>query len=230
MAITIEDFFRFGSKYPRLLGALFEVTDAVDAVALRALIARHVDDDAPSGETIEEQLLAYGILERAPYADTAFELRPEVRDLLAWILKRQELATADVIRGYLGQLSELMKELQAALDKTDWPGVLHPLDDLDRTLEKIRAHAQGNFESIATQVQELQSERKEMTPQQRFEIINRIWNRTLVPLRDLIDDRGQIEQRFDRLNRTLVDVGGGEFAPKAVQRRASHTRARLARA
>jgi hypothetical protein len=40
MAITIEDFFRFGSNYPRLLGALFEVDEAIDVVGLRALIGR----------------------------------------------------------------------------------------------------------------------------------------------------------------------------------------------
>lgn len=229
MAITIQDFFRFGNSYPQLLAALFDETDALDDIQLRALIGRHVDPGAPSHDTIKAQLLTYGVLEQAPYADSAYELRGEVRDLLGWILKRQELATADVIRGYLGQLARLMKEVRAAMSAPDWPATLQAMKELDRTLEKIRTHARSNFDSIATSVQTLQSERKGMTPRARFQVINRIWEQVLAPLRDLIDDRGSIEQRFDRLTLMLNELAAGEAAPAAVRRHATNTRARLVR-
>lgn len=229
MAVTLKNFFYFGHKYHQLLAALFETGEAADAASLRALIERHIDETAPSMETIEEQLLSYGILEQTPYSDTTFELRAEVRDLLAWIQKRQVLATADVIRGYLNQLRDLTKELQELSDAENYPGVVHPLTDLDRALEKIRAHGLGNYESIATQVQELQSQHGEVPPRERFQMINRIWNRMLRPLRQLIDDRGPIEERFDHLNSLLKELADAPRIPRAIQRRASHSRARLAR-
>lgn len=229
MAITVEDFFKFGSRYSRLLAVLFEMDEAVDRVRLQATIQRHVGERAASVETIEEQLVAYGILEAAPYSDAAFELQVEVRDLIAWLLKRQEVATAEVIRGYLGQLAELISELDIALRDEDWADLLGPLGELERTLEKIRAHAQGNFNSIATRVQDLQGARKQMTARERFKVINRIWEKMLVPLRHLIDDRGQIEARFDRLSRILIELTSADMAPEGIRRRASYSRARLAR-
>ena len=230
MAITVHDFFRFGSNYSSLLSALFDRNAPVDRVELRSLINRHVDDDAPTPETIEAQLLEFGFLDRAPDASTTFELRTEVRELLAYLLKRQEIATAEVIRGYLGELSGLTEEIREAFETAEYGDALPALGDLDRTLEKIRSHGEGNFETITSRVQEIQAARKQLSAREKFEQINRLWHRALVPLRDLMDDRGQIEHRFDHINRVLVDVEADDAVPAGIRRSAASSRARLARA
>lgn len=231
MAITVHDFFRFGSDYSALLSAIFDRDAPVDRVELRSLIQRYVDEDAPTYETIETQLLEFGFLDRTPESDSVYELRTEIRDLLAYLLKRQEIATAEVIRGYLAELATLTNEIRTAFESDEFGDVLPALRDLDRTLEKIRSHARGNFETITSRVQEIQADRKQLSARQKFEQINRLWHRALVPLRDLMDDRGQIEQRAEHINRVLADIEKDDVVvPAGVRRSASSTRSRLARA
>lgn len=229
MAINIRDFFRFGSNYPRLLRALFEESGEIDDIRLLGLIRRYVDDDAPSSQTIQAQLLAYGIMGPSPWAETIYEMGVEVRNLLAWLLKRQDLATAEVIRGYLEQLQGLRRELEETLVEEDWAGLEYPLADLERVLEQLRSYGRGNFESIATQVQDLQGGMAEMEPRERFRVINRIWQRFLVPLREVIDDRGLMTERLDFLDQLLVELCSNEGVPAPLRRRATWARSRLRR-
>lgn len=230
MAVSPEDFFRFAGRYPGLLVALFERSRAIDEVDLRALIERHAPDTAPSVETIYAHLFDFGFLQAAPGADLVFELSGPVRGLLAWLLKRQQLATAEVVMGYVERLGTLTSEIDEALASGRAHAIAQPLEEVDHTLDSIRDMAEANFEAITTQTSELRSRREELRARVRFEIVNRIWEQVLEPLGQLIEVGGALDGRLEELAAVLaraVEHGG---LPRSTRRAMQRTGARLVRA
>ncbi|QDG52114.1 hypothetical protein FIV42_15590 [Persicimonas caeni] len=229
MTVSPEDFFRFASKYPRLLVALFERSRAIDEVDLRALIERHASQAAPSLETIYTQLFDYGFLQEAPGADLIFELSGPVRSLLAWLLKRQQLATAEVVMGYVKRLGQLTAEIDQALDSGRAHALSQPIEEADHTLDSIRDMAEANFEAITTQASNLRSQRDQIRARERFEIVNRVWEQVLVPLGQLIEVGGALDVSLNKLAGVLARAPELSGLPRPTRRALQRTGARLVR-
>lgn len=228
MATAPGTFFRFLSDNTDLVLAVFDRGE-VDEAELAALIDRYQGAHQASADHIRRQIQDLGIVERAAHADAVFELAPAVQDLLRWLTHRQRLASATVLRAYFDEISSIGGELDQAVARGDAGAVALALRDADGLVERVRSLSDGNREAIVTEVQSLRTAGSDVSAVQRFQTVRRMWERYLEPLRQLVDVRGEMEQRLDRLRRGLEEGERRFVANGAIHRGLGRTLARLAR-
>ncbi|MGH7435955.1 MAG: hypothetical protein ACRENE_09800, partial [Polyangiaceae bacterium] len=176
-AVAPQTFLRFAAEYTDLLVAIFERRE-VDETELVSLIGRHRREGDPAVDHIQRQLQDLGCMQRAPHSDSVYELSRPVADMLAWLLKRQQLSSAEILRAYIDELSDVGNEIDRAIHDGDVNGAVLAVDDAERTAERVRSLSDGNRESILTEAQHLRS-LGEATAVQRFQVVRRLWERYL---------------------------------------------------
>lgn len=221
-------FLRFLSDNVKLVTAIFDRGD-VDESELLSLIERFQDPQQASAAHLRMQIEELGIVERAAHADGTFELSPVVQELLRWLMHRQRLSGATVLRGYFDELSVIGSELEVTIAAGDVAAVVLALRDVDGLVERIRALSSGNREAIVTEAQALRSVGSEISAVERVRTVRRLWEHFLEPLRQLVDVRGEMEQRADALRRALEEGERRFAAHGAVYRATGRTLARVAR-
>ncbi len=229
MATNPQSFFRFAGRYYPLLLDLFYRTEGFAEADLRDLIESQRAEGDPLTSTIIEQLISFGIIEPIPDATATFELTAPVRGLLSYLLREHRLTSAKVIQGYLSDLEELRQELDAAARENLGNQAARSLADIAQLIERIRQDSHANREAIIAEVLKLKSNREQRSTRERFEIINRLWNRYLEPLRDLIDVKKAMDASLDDLERGLYKSGQVFALDGALAREFSRSRARLLR-
>lgn len=226
--MTPATFLQFAADRANLLLALFERIE-VDEAELLALIARHRTDASPSIEHLRRQLEEFGIIERSASSETVFELSPQMRELFSWLTRRQRLSSATVLLGYLDDLKAGGEELEQAIKADDANVTTLALKEIDGTIERLRALSTANRESIITETQALRSSGSSLSAVLRFQTVRRLWSRFLHPLRQLVEQKGEMDRRIESL-RSALDAGEERFtAHGVVQRGFARTIARLAR-
>lgn len=228
MAVSPAAFFRFASENIGVVIAVFE-NGATDEATLSALIDRHRVDSQPSSEHIRRQLEDLRILERSAEAESVFEIAPQVGELLSWLTHRQRLSSAAVLRAHLDDLTAVGKELQQAVGTGDASLAALALNDAGGLVERLRALSEANREAMVTEAQNVRSARADSSSVERFQRVRRLWEQFLSPLQQLVDVRGEMEQRLETL-RELLHEGERSFAANVVLQRAlSRIAAALAR-
>lgn len=229
MATDPQAFFRFAAEHYGLLVDLFYRAEGVNDAELLALVQRHRSVADPSPYYVAEQLVKLGILEAAPEATAAFELTPQVRNLLGYLLMEHRLTSAAVLQGYLNDLEHLGRELDSGIAAAAGNAVVRVLTEAGDLLERLRQDSRANREGIIGEVLRTRSNRERRSVRERFETVNRLWSRYLEPLRDLIDVRKAMDHTLEGLDRTLRH-GQQVFAlDGAVSRELARSRSRLMR-
>lgn len=229
MASNPLGFFRFATRYYPLLLDLFYRREGFTEADLRGLITNLSTESDPAPLNVIDQLLSYGIIEPIPDATASFELTAPVHNLLAYLLREHRLTSATEIQSHLTDLGELREELDSASRQNLGNQALRALNDISQTTERIRQGSHSNREAIIGEVIKLKSNRERRSTKERFEIINRLWNRYLEPLRDLIDVKKAMDASLDDLERSLMTNGKTFAIDGALTREFSRCRARLLR-
>ena len=228
MATSPHQLFRFLAENTDLVLVVFERGE-VDEAELLALIERHRSDSSPAATHLRAQFEDLGIIERAAQADAVFEITQPVADLLAWLTRRQRLASATVLRAYLSDIGQSERELGEAILSGEPSAAAVGLRDLDSLVERVRTLSDGNREAVVSEAQGLRAASKGVSAVERFTLVERLWERHLTPLRQLVRVQGEMEHLLDRLRSTL-DQGEDRFITHGpVQRGFSRALARLAR-
>lgn len=226
--MTPATFLQFAADRTTLLLALFERAD-VDEAELLALINKHRTDADPATDHLRRQLEEYGIIERSPIAETSFELTLPLRELFSWLTHKQRLSSATVLRGYLDDLKAEAKDLETAINGSDANMAMLSLKGIDGTIDRLRSLSMANRESTISESQALRSAGYGISSVVRFQTVRRLWERFLEPLRQLVDVKGEMEQRFESL-RAVLDDGERHFITHgAVYRAFARTIARVTR-
>lgn len=229
MATTPQSFFRFADRQYALLVDLFYRSEGLTEADLRDLIEASRTEGDPASATVINQLISFGIIEPIPDATATFELTAPVRSLLSFLLREHRLTSAKVIQGYLTDLEDLRSELEgAALQKLNNQAA-RALSDISQVIERIRQDSHANREAIIAEVLKLKSNRDQRSIRERFEVINRLWSRHLLPLRDLIDVKKAMDASLDEIRRSLITNGKSFKLDAALSREFSRCRARLLR-
>jgi len=229
MAANPQGFFRFAARYYPLLLDLFYRREGFTEADLRHLIVSQCSEDDPAPATIIDQFLSFSLIEPIPDATASFELTAPVRNLLSFLLREHRLTSAKVLQVYLTELGELRDELDHAAQQNMGHQALRALNDISQMIERIRQDSHGNREAIIGEVIRLKSNRERRSTRERFEIINRLWSRYLVPLRDLIDVKKAMDASLDDLERSLITNTQIFALDGALSREFSRCRARLLR-
>jgi hypothetical protein len=191
LATSPNTFFRFLAENSDLVVAIFHQSE-VDEAGVLALLDRHRSDDQPTTEHRRRQIEEFGIIERAAHADAVFELSRPVVDLLEWLTRRQRLSSATVLRAYLDELGSSGLEMDKAVRDGDVSAAVLALKEIDGPVERVRVLSDANRESIVSEAQQLRSAASDVSAVDRFTTMRRLWERYLVPLRQLVNVQGEM--------------------------------------
>lgn len=229
MAANPQSFFRFADRHYALLIDLFYRSTGLTEADLRDVIESARTEGDPGSATVINQLVSLGIIEPVPDATATFELTAPIRALLSYLLREHRLTSAKVIQGYLTDLEDLRSELDSAASGKLNNQAARSLADISQLIERIRQDSHANREAIIMEVLKLKSNRDRRSIRERFEIINRLWERYLEPLRDLIDVKKAMDAGLDDIERSLLTGGRIFHLDGALAREFSRCRARLLR-
>lgn len=198
--INPRDFFRFGFENFSLLKNL-HARKTVNDAELRQLIMRHRTAGSPAVDYIAGQLTSLGFLEVAPHATASREMVPAVSRFLNFLLRQQQLTPIAVIRSYLEALEQMGHDLDRAIGGKEAGNALRILNECSEVIERMRNDSADNLEAIIRQTLAIKSNLERRSVRERYMIINRIRERYLVPLREIIDIKKPMQHSMDQMHR-----------------------------
>ncbi|MCC5958874.1 MAG: hypothetical protein JJU08_06010 [Rhodobacteraceae bacterium] len=202
-----QRFLRFAAdNYPLL-------KDILDAgslgwAQLTALIERRRRATDPELETIRENLLALGFLERQPDGDM-LEMPQPVERFFRYIHREHHLTSAGQIQNYVDEIARIDRELIESLEVDAHQRLSMLAEELVERIELIRHDIGGNKEAITDAVIHFQANREEAPLRDLYTRVIWLWERYLAPVQDLIDTEQVMEQQLNSLDGSLVQAERG---------------------
>lgn len=203
MAIAPQQFFNFTANHFELVISIYHAQNGLSEADLLAIIRRHSSQESVSANHVMERLRTLGIIEPLPDATVLYEMSRPLHAFLTHLFSEQRLVSPEVIKAYLIDLESLGSELDNDIQKQNSTHVMHVLNDLGNTTEKMRQEARANRLGIVNEVVRLKTNDKRLTVRERFETVNRLWERYITPVRDLIDIHKAMDPTLDRIERSL---------------------------
>ena len=229
MAIAPQQFFNFTASHFELVISIYHAQNGLSEAELLSMIRRYIPQESMSANHALERLRTFGIIEPLPDATTLYEMSRPLHTLLTHLFSEQRLVSPEVIKAYLVDLESLGSELDNDIQKQNGAHVVHVLNDLGNTTERMRQEARANRLGIVNETVKLKTNDKRLTVRERFETVNRLWERYIVPVRDLIDIHKAMEPTLDHIERALQH-GAFEFRlDGALYREFSRALARFVR-
>lgn len=211
MAFTPASFFTFAAEHVELLKDVFYRTReqrGVPEAELLGLIRRHAKPAAPAAFHQLERLEELGFVEPLPDANAQYTLTAAFSALLAQVLQEYRTTSVEVLQGYLQAFEALAQEVEAGVAAGAAGGarVVRALLELEQNIERLRQDSRSNRNAILGEVMRTKANRERESARQRYERINWLWTRYMLPMRDLIDTRKAMDNALDGLDRVLLDA------------------------
>lgn len=196
-------FFRFAGKHFALLADLFYSREGLSDAEIYSLVMKHKGDDDPSADYIFDRLRKLLIIDEVPGETARWELTHPVKALLRFLYREQRLTSVEVLQGYLKALETSRTELLTGIQKGDRNEVLRAVTDVSETIERLRQDSSDNYSAILRTCMDVKADDKRKKPQERFEIVNRLWKKYLMPMQDLISVDKSIDGQLDGMEGVL---------------------------
>jgi hypothetical protein len=196
-------FFRFAGKHFALLADLFYSDKGLSDAEIYSLVVKHKSDDDPSADYLFNRLRKLLIIDEVPGETARWELTHPVKALLRFLYREQRLTSVEVLQGYLKALETSRAELLTGIQKGDRNEVLRAVTDVSETIERLRQDSSDNYSAILRTCMDVKADDKRKKPQERFEIVNRLWKKYLMPMQDLISVDKSIDGQLDGLESVL---------------------------
>lgn len=227
--VNPQTFFRFAADHHELLVELYQHRDGMSEAELYQLIRRFAGEGAPAASHIAGRLRDLGILDVAPQATAQFEMTRPFAELMSHLLREYRLTSVEVIQSYFTAMDSYTAEIRKASDDVNGDLMVRTLRDVAEHVERMRQDSRHNREEIVGTAMRVKANRERLPPLRRYEIINRLWTRYLVPLRDMIDTQKAMDVSLDRIEASFeaADVAFSRDAP--VNREIATQRARVRR-
>jgi hypothetical protein len=116
----------------------------------------------------------------------------------------------EVIQGYLKALDRFCDELNQAGDRKDSNAVVRVIYEVDEHIERMRSDSLNNRQRIIAECVKAKINREKLSVHRRFELINHLYTKYLVPMRDMIDVSKEMDMQLERLQSSLT-AGRGRF-------------------
>lgn len=168
------------------------------------MIERHRTADDPTATFQLEQLQKLRILETSAAGDATWQLSFPVQQLLGFLLRHQTLTGAAVINAYVVEMGQLADDLERGTAEADADAVTRALGDLQGPIERLRNDSASNRDRLTTEALEVKGDPDRLSARARFERINHLWHRYLIPLREILDPDASMDATLDRLGAALV--------------------------
>lgn len=199
-----QRFLRFAADHYPLLKEVLDV-GAIGWSELAQLIERHRRLTDPELETIRDNLLALGFLERQPDGDR-LEMPQPLERFFRYLHREHHLTSAGQIQSYVDELGRLERDLADSLAPAGYQQLPLLIEELAERIEQIRHDISGNKEAITDAVIRFQANREELPLREVYARVIWLWERYLVPVQDLIDTEQIMEQQLNSLEGTLLQA------------------------
>jgi hypothetical protein len=202
-AVNPQTFFRFAADHHELLVALYQRRDGITEAELLQLVRRFSAEGGPSASYLVDRLRELGFIDYAPHATAQYEMTRPFAELMSSLLREYRLTSVEVIRSYFTAMDSMAGEITQATKDKNGDLMVRSLNDTSEHVERMRHDSRRNRDEVINTAMRVKSNRDRMPPLRRYEIINRLWTRYLVPLRDMIDTQKAMDASLDRMERTL---------------------------
>ena len=229
--VNPQTFFRFAADHHGLLEELYGSRDGISESALLGLIERHSDAASPGSRYVLDRLQELGFIDHAPHATAQYEMTRPFAELMASLLREFQMTSVEVIRSYFSAMDNLAAEIRESVENLNGELLAPALGDATVQVEKVRQNSRRNRDGVISRAIRVKANREHLPPRRRYVIINRLWTRYIVPLRDMIDTQKAMDASLDRLEEALVDAeicfqADGALAPATAVGRARVRRLR----
>lgn len=204
--VNPQTFFRFAADHHELLVELYQHRDGITAAELMHLIRRFAGEGGPSASYIVDRLRELGFIDYAPHATAQYEMTRPFAELMSSLLREYRLTSVEVIRSYFTAMDSMASEIGLAIAGKNGDLMVRALNDTAEHVERMRHDSRRNRDEVIATALRVKSNKDRMPPIRRYEIINRLWTRYLVPLRDMIDTQKAMEASLDRMERVLEEA------------------------
>jgi len=201
--INPQTFFRFAADHHELLVELYQHRDGITEAALLQLARRFSVEGSPSANYLVDRLRELGFIDFAPHATAQYEMTRPFAELMGSLLREYRLTSVEVIRSYFTAMDSMAGEIDQAIKDKNGDLMVRALNDTSEHVERMRHDSRRNRDEIINTAMQVKSNRDRMLPLRRYEIINRLWTKYLVPLRDMIDTQKAMDASLDRMERAL---------------------------
>ena len=205
-AVNPQTFFRFAADHHELLVALYQHRDGISEAELLHVIRRLAGDGSPSASYMVDRLRELGFIDYAPQATAQYEMTRPFAELMSSLLREYRLTSVEVIRGYFTAMDSMAAEIGQAITDKNGDLMVRALNDTAEHVERMRHDSRRNRDEVIATAMRVKSNKDRMPPLRRYEIINRLWTRYLVPLRDMIDTEKAMDASLDRMERVLEEA------------------------
>lgn len=202
-AVNPQTFFRFAADHHELLVELYQRRDGITEAELLQLVRRVSVEGGPSASYLMDRLRELGFIDYAPHATAQYEMTRPFAELMSSLLREYRLTSVEVIRSYFTAMDSMAGEIAQATKDKNGDLMVRSLNDTSEHVERMRHDSRRNRDEVINTAMRVKSNRDRMPPLRRYEIINRLWTRYLVPLRDMIDTQKAMDASLDRMERTL---------------------------
>lgn len=202
-AVNPQTFFRFAADHHELLVELYQRRDGITEAELLQLVRRFSAEGGPSASYLVDRLRELGFIDHAPHATAQYEMTRPFAELMSSLLREYRLTSVEVIRSYFTAMDSMAGEIAQATKDKNGDLMVRSLNDTSEHVERMRHDSRRNRDEVINTAMRVKSNRDRMPPLRRYEIINRLWTRYLVPLRDMIDTQKAMDASLDRMERTL---------------------------
>jgi len=209
-------FFSFAASHHRLLIELYYKREGLAEPELMTLIRRNSDPEASAGAVyIRDRLVELGVLEHSPLADAEYEMTRPVAALMGQLLQQYRLTSVAVIQSYFTAIDGYAADMADAVDSGNSDLLVRVNGELEDHVERMRHDSRNNREKVVADVIRIKTNRERISPQQRYIVINRLWNKYIIPLRDIIDTQKVMDEVLERLLK-IYDSAAEQFAADGV--------------
>lgn len=204
--VNPQTFFRFAADHHALLVELYPHRDGISEAELLQVIRRFAGEGAPSASYIVDRLRDLGFIDYAPHATAQYEMTRPFAELMSSLLREYRLTSVEVIRGYFTAMDSMAAEIGQAISGKNGDLMVRALNDTTEHVERMRHDSRRNRDEVISTAMRVKSNTDRVSPMRRYEIINRLWTRYLVPLRDMIDTEQAMDASLDRMERVLDEA------------------------
>jgi len=205
-AVNPQTFFRFAADHHELLVELYQHRDGITEAELLQVIRRFAGEGSPSASYIVDRLRELGFIDYAPHASAQYEMTRPFAELMSSLLREYRLTSVEVIRSYFTAMDSMAAEISKAIADKNGDLIVRALNDTAEHVERMRHDSRRNRDEVISTALRVKSNKDRMPPIRRYEIINRLWTRYLVPLRDMIDTQKAMDASLDRMERVLEEA------------------------
>ena len=227
--VNPQTFFRFAADHYELLVEMYQRRDGIAEAELLRLIRRFSGEASPSATYMIERLRDLGFIDYAPHATAQYEMTRPFAELMSSLLREYRLTSVEVIRGYFTAMDNMAAEIGQAVAGKNADQLVRALNDTTEHVERMRHDSRRNRDEVIATAMRVKSNRERIPPLRRYEIINRLWTRYLVPLRDMIDTQKAMDASLDRMEHVLKEAEIGFQIDGAVAPVVGMGRARVRR-